>query len=145
MDILNFPNPRKRTNKFLGPSAIHCRQTASISEMNLEKKKPVISDLFHPWIKYRLIFPKEHLQVEVLITYRGPQFFNILNSLSLYVEKAKFEPFNILRTMLRSHLGDPNPLIRLADIIYLSHEEASVKSSKCSTWTNMQLKNESKG
>lgn len=30
-------NPSKHTNKFFGPSDIHCRQTASISEMNLLK------------------------------------------------------------------------------------------------------------
>lgn len=34
-------NPTKRTNKFFAPSANHCRQTASISDMNLQK---ILSD-----------------------------------------------------------------------------------------------------
>jgi hypothetical protein len=103
MDILNFPNLRKRTNKFLGPLAIHCRQTASISEMNLEKKKPVTSDLFHPSIKYKLIFTRIkqrsicklrwfifcRLSTYQLSPREDPQFINVLNPLSRYVRDSK--------------------------------------------------------
>lgn len=42
-----FPNQRKRTNRFFGPSAIHCRQTASISEMNLKNIKLLIKDFLY--------------------------------------------------------------------------------------------------